>query len=100
AARAFSFSGRFSVRIETAPDPHARVGAGIAVQFFPSVLFCRSPSVSESKARVQVFRPQFLRALNEEVPRAMDRHSSGCLLLGRFPTFASDRQDRGRVILL
>jgi hypothetical protein len=38
AARAFSFSGRFSVRIETAPDPHARVGAGIAVQFFPSVL--------------------------------------------------------------
>ncbi len=39
-----------------------------------------------SKARVQAFRPRFLRALNEEVPRVMDRHSSGCLLSGRFPT--------------
>jgi hypothetical protein len=48
----------------------------------------------------QACRLQFLAALNEEVPRAMDRYSSGCLPSGRFPTFASDRQDRGRVILL
>jgi hypothetical protein len=30
------------------------------------------------KARVQMFRPQFLRTLSEEVPRVMDRHFSGC----------------------
>jgi hypothetical protein len=27
----------------------------------------------------------------------MDHHSSGCLPVGRFPTFASGRQDRGQV---
>jgi hypothetical protein len=52
--------------------------------------------VQAFKARVHAFSTfdvGFLRALNEEVPRAMDRHSSGCLLSGRCPTFASDRQD-------
>jgi hypothetical protein len=36
-------------------------------------------------------------ALHEGVPRAMDHHSSGCLPVGKFSTFASGRQDRGQV---
>jgi hypothetical protein len=38
--------------------------------------------------------------LHEEVPRAMDHHSSGCLPAEKFPTFASGRQGRGPVRLL
>src|SRR6266404_962127 len=39
-------------------------------------------------------------ALHEGVPRAMDHHSSGCLPAEKFPTSASDRQDRGATTLL
>ncbi len=34
---------------------------------------------------------------HDEVPKAMDHHSSGCLPGAKFPRFASGRQDRGQV---
>jgi len=49
-----------------------------------------------TQARVQAHCSS-VSALNEWVPRAMDHHSSGCLPVEKFPTFASGRQDRGQV---
>jgi hypothetical protein len=44
---------------------------------------CRSARQSILAHEFKACRPQFLLALNEEVPRAMDRHSSGCLPSGK-----------------
>src|SRR6266446_2763554 len=52
-----------------------------------------------TRARVQAHRLSSVLALHEGVPRAMDHHSSGCLPAEKFPTCASDRQDRGATTL-
>jgi hypothetical protein len=41
------------------------------------------------RARVQAHRLSSVLALYEGVPRAMDHHSSDCLPVEKFPTFAS-----------
>jgi hypothetical protein len=51
-------------------------------------------------ARVQAHRLSSLLPLHEGVPRAMDHHSSGCLPVEKFPTFASGWQGRGPVRFL
>lgn len=58
-----------------------------------------APANDLSRIRVQAHRlsPVFV---HEGVPRAMDHHSSGCLPVEKFPTFASGRQGRGPVRLL
>src|SRR6266446_10737690 len=57
-------------------------------------------SARSLSARVQAHRLSSVLALHEGVPRAMDHHSSGCLPAEKFPTCASDRQDRGATTLL
>src|SRR5215469_5225735 len=59
-----------------------------------------SKAAMASRARVQAHRSSSVLALQEGVPRAMDHHSSGCLPMEKFPTFASGRQGRGPVTLL
>ena len=49
--------------------------------------------------RVQVHRLSSVLAVHEGVPRAMDHHSSGCLPVREFPTFASRRPGRGATML-
>src|SRR6266446_4921846 len=53
-----------------------------------------------TRARVQAHRLSSVLAVHEGVPRAMDHHSSGCLPVRKFPTFASGRQGRGATTLL
>ena len=47
-----------------------------------------------ARAKVQAHRVSSGLSLHEQVPRATDHHSSGCLSAEKFPTFACRLQDR------
>lgn len=69
-ATALAFIGEYATQLRLYSEERGAMES-------PSANLIRLAS-DKIMARVQMSLPQFLRALNEEVPRVMDRHSSGC----------------------